>query len=68
MPRGELRIIIDLDAERGIAPKVRRDGTVRENKHRVQIKQTKEINMAVIKAYLERTIQFDNSVLEAVSK
>jgi eukaryotic translation initiation factor 2C len=53
MPRGELRIIINMDSEEGITPKGRRDVTVRENKHRVQIKQTKVINMAVIKAYRE---------------
>lgn len=59
----ELRVNIDMDAEKGQAPRPGRDNHVR-----VVIKPTGQINMAVISAYLSRTVAFDNSILQAISK
>jgi eukaryotic translation initiation factor 2C len=66
--RGEMRLTIDMDAERGRAPRVDgRTGQVRQNTITVRMKQVGEINMAVIEAYLTKKIPFDNAVLEAIS-
>ncbi len=55
---------MDLDAEQGITP---REG--RENVHRVVINKAKntKVNLAVIKAYLEGTMDFNNAILEAIN-
>ncbi len=66
---GELRIIVDLDREKGKAPRIdRATGQPRQNSTRVRIKKVGEIRMAVIQAYLDRTMPFDTTVLEAISK
>lgn len=60
----ELRIRVDLDAERGITP---RDG--HSNTHSVRINKASndKVNLGVVKAYLEGTIDFDNSILQAIN-
>ncbi len=55
--------IVDLDAEKGQTP--RGD---RENKHRVAIKFSTKVRLASVRAYLEGKMDFDNSVLEGISK
>lgn len=55
--------VVDLDAEKGQTPKENRD-----NKHRVAIKFAKKIQLATVRAYLEGQIDFDNGVLEGISK
>ena len=62
--QNELRIRVDLDKEAGITP---REG--RQNVHRVAINkaQNKTVNLGVIKAYLEGTMKFDSSVLQAIN-
>lgn len=54
---------VDLDQEKGIAPRAGRS-----NAFRVQVRQTKELNLHAIEAYLAGTLEFDNTVLESVSK
>lgn len=55
--------VVDLDAEKGQTP---REG--RENKHRVAIKFAKMIRLATVRAYLDGKIDFDNGILEGISK
>ena len=55
--------VVDLDAERGQTP---REG--HENKHRVAIKFSTKVRLASVRAYLEGKMDFDNSVLEGISK
>ena len=55
--------IVDLDAEKGQTPRGNR-----ENKHRVAIKYAKKVQLATVRAYLEGQIDFDNGVLEGISK
>lgn len=61
----ELRINVNLDEERGERPRPNHD-----NIHKVRIVKAKneKINMATIQAYLDGKIDFDNSVLEAISR
>jgi hypothetical protein len=67
-PRDELRQYIDFDKEKGREPRRLPDGSIKPNGTYVRIKYVGQINMAVIRAYLEKKIGFDNSVLEAISK
>ena len=60
--------MVDLDAEKGQAPRVGRDGKAIENKHRVAIKFAKKVQLATTRAYLEGKMDFDNGVLEGISK
>ncbi len=60
----ENSFIVDRDAEKGQAP---REGG-RDNKHRVVIKFAKKVQLATVRAYLEGKIDFDNGVLEGISK
>lgn len=60
----ELKFEVDLDKERNVTAKEGRP----PNRHRVSIKKTNEINLSILKYYLERRAVFDNSVLEAISK
>lgn len=60
----EMRILVDLDAEKGRPP---RPGREADTCYCI-IKQTKQVRLAVIDAYLKKQISFDNSVLEAISK
>jgi eukaryotic translation initiation factor 2C len=62
--KDELRLQIDLDRERGIPP---REGRA-PNVHRVTIRKAKVVNLNVLSAYLGGQMDFDNSVLEAISK
>ena len=52
---------VDLDAEKG-----RKPGD--KNKHRVQIKFAKKIRLETVRAYLDGKMDFDNGVLEGISK
>jgi len=60
----EQRIIVDLDAEKGRLP---REGRI-PDQVKVVIRPAKVVRMAVIDAYLNRTMPWDNSILEAISK
>jgi len=59
---GELRVEVDLNAEEG------RTGNSSANKKRVTIRQTKQVNFAVLRAWLNGQTSFDNGVLEAISE
>jgi eukaryotic translation initiation factor 2C len=58
----EQRIMVDLDQEKGRAPRNPPDTVY------CVIRPAKIIRMAVIQAYLSRQMPFDNSILEAISK
>ena len=60
----ELKFEVDLDKERNVPAK---EGRL-PNRHRVIIKKTNEVNLSVLKHYLDMGAVFDNSVLEAISK
>ena len=62
--KDEIRLMVDLDQERGIPP---REGRA-PNVHRVTIRKAKVVNLGVLDAYLGGKMDFDNSVLEAISK
>lgn len=67
-PRAELRLLVDLDAEKGKKPRIDQiTGQPRDNKTRISVKHVGEINMAVIKGYLEKKMSFDNTVLQAIN-
>ena len=57
---------VDLDAEKNQRPRKPED--VDKNKHRVAIKFAKKIRLETVRAYLEGKIDFDNGVLEGISK
>lgn len=59
--RGEVRISVDLDVENG-RPSGKGDRIIL-----CKIKQTTVIRMASLHAYLNKQIEFDNSVLCAIS-
>ena len=56
----ELRFLVDLDAERG---QTSRDG----NTIRVAIKRTARLQLNQLQAYLEGTIQMDETVIQAIT-
>jgi hypothetical protein len=61
-------MILDMDVEKGKAPRIdRATGEPRPNQIMVRIKMVKEINMAVIKAYLTKQMPFDDHIFEAIS-
>ena len=64
----ELRITVDLDAERGVTPRSDKHGKPHENKVRVRITKSKRIDLDVLKAYLAGTKRFTDHVLECISK
>ncbi len=57
-----INIKVDLDEGRSV-----KEGAP-PNKHRVLIKKTGSINLVAIESYLGGKLQFDNKVLEAISK
>ena len=58
---------VDLDAEKGRTP--RTDGKPeRDNEHRVVIRFAKKVQLATVRGYLEGKIDFDNGILEGISK
>ena len=59
----ENQFTVDLDAEKGQTS--RKAG---ENEHRVVIKFAKKIQLETVRAYLDGKIDFDNGVLEGISK
>ncbi|KAK5126303.1 hypothetical protein LTR85_010539 [Meristemomyces frigidus] len=59
----EVKSIVDLDAENGRQGKPGDD----KNKVRVHIRQTNRVRLDVLLAYMQGTIQFDNSCLEAIN-
>ncbi|KAH7370050.1 Piwi domain-containing protein [Rhexocercosporidium sp. MPI-PUGE-AT-0058] len=60
---GEQRITVNFDVEKGRAPRPDKPADVCY----VIIRPTTQIRMAVISAYLNKSIQFDKSVLEAIT-
>lgn len=61
--RGEIRVLVDLDEGR-LPPSGAKKGN---NKFHVTIKNTTQINVSVLQAYLGQKVQFDNSVQEALN-
>ncbi|KAL9121776.1 MAG: hypothetical protein Q9187_001664 [Circinaria calcarea] len=59
---GEMKMMIDLDKDKNIPP---REG--RSNTHKISIRRTGYVNLVALQAYLNGTMAFDNSVLEAIS-
>lgn len=59
----EQRITVDLDAEKGRAP---RPGALPDTCY-VVIRPSKSIRMAVIQAYLQKKTPFDNAILEGIN-
>lgn len=67
--KGELRLLVDLDAESGKQPRVdKKTGQPKPDNHRVVIRLTKQVDFAMLRAYLARKADFGNGVLEAISK
>jgi len=65
----ELRLLVDLDQEEGKTAKIdKATGEPRSNKHKVIIKLAKTISFTTLRSYLEGRCDFDNGVLEAISK
>ncbi len=60
--KNELSMAVDLDAERGRSARA-----AAPNTHRVTIRKTGTVNLAALDAYLKGQMDFDNSVLEAIS-
>ena len=60
----EIRLVVDLDSERGITPKEGRTPNI----HHVVIRNSKPLDLSVIDHYLGGKMSFDNTVLEAISK
>ena len=61
--------VVDFDAEKGKLPRVdAKTGETQPDQHRVAIKFSKKVQLATIRGYLEGTIDFDNGVLEGISK
>ena len=56
--------MVDLDAEKGRQPRPDRAPDV----VKVVIRPAKVVRMAVIEAYLNKSMPWDNSILEAISK
>ena len=52
-----------MDAEKGRTPREGKDNTIG-----VRISCVGQVNMGVISAYLNKKMQFDNTVLQAISK
>lgn len=61
---GEIKLVVDLDAERGIPA---REGRT-PNIHHVVIRNSKPVDLSAIDHYLGGQMSFDNTVLEAISK
>ncbi|KAK4549069.1 hypothetical protein LTR36_007525 [Oleoguttula mirabilis] len=59
----EIKATVDLDTENGRQAKPGDD----KNKIRVHIRQTNRVRLDVLVAYMEGTISFDNSCLEAIN-
>ena len=57
---GELRMMVDLDAEEG---RPSRDG---RNAFRLHIKRTRELNPSIIQSFLDKKVQMNNDVAEAI--
>ncbi|KAH6682517.1 Piwi domain-containing protein [Halenospora varia] len=59
----EQRILVDLDAERGRAPRPGKES----EKIYCHIRQSKVVRLSVIAAYLNQQTPFDNAILEAIN-
>ena len=59
----EVRLVVDLDAERGRRP----SRTGKENKHRIVIRQTTPIRFDAMQAYMAGKCSWDNSILEVIT-
>lgn len=66
-PKEELRLRVDFDKEKGKEPRKDKDGNLKSNETYVRIRYVGEIKMDVIRHYLEKKMDFDNTVLEAIS-
>lgn len=60
----DIKLLIDLDKERGIPPRENRT----PNQHRITIRKTNSVNLAAVTGYLDGSTSFNNTVLEAISK
>lgn len=63
MQRPENAFSVDLDAEKGQTPKEEH-----KNVHRIVIKYSKKIQLETVRAYLDGKIDFNNGILEGISK
>src|SRR5688572_21348445 len=61
IPRGELRVAVDLDEGK---PEPGKGG---ESKFYILLRHTTTVNMAVLDAYLSHKVAFNNTVLEAMN-
>ena len=57
---------VNFDEEKGVTPHP--GAAPRDNTTRVSLRKSKEVNLAALRAYVEGTMDFDNSVLESISK
>ncbi|KAI9822452.1 MAG: hypothetical protein M1827_000171 [Pycnora praestabilis] len=60
--KAEVTFFVDFDAEEGVTPRAGK-----ENRHRVTIRKTNPVNLAVLTAYLGGKMSFDTPVLEAIN-
>ncbi|KAL9128364.1 MAG: hypothetical protein Q9217_002943 [Psora testacea] len=63
----EIKLHVDLDAEKGVPPRKGNDGKPRDNNHRVRINLAKRVRLESLRAYLEGRLAFEVSVLESIN-
>ena len=64
----EIRLLIDLDAEKGQTPRInKKTGQPHSNTVRVRITKAKEINLELLRAYVEKGTDFSLHILECIS-
>ncbi|MCJ1470295.1 hypothetical protein MMC07_008940 [Pseudocyphellaria aurata] len=61
--KNEISLVVDLDQERAFTPRPGRQ----PNEHRVSIRKTNAVNLAALQGYLDGRMQFNNTVLEAIT-
>ena len=59
-----MKVTVDFDQERGITPRP----NAKANTMDLWLQKSKEVNLAALRAYVDGTMDFDNSVLESISK
>ena len=61
-------MLVDLDAEKGITPRMGKDGKMKEDKHRVRITYSTSVRLEALRAYLDRQADFGREVLQGISE
>lgn len=59
-----MKVEVDFDQERGTTRRPNAD----PNTKSLKLKKSKEVNLAALRAYVDGTMEFDNSVLESISR